>query len=161
MPIVYQRADGGISVCVPCISQDDPNGYTMDQAYNRAMNKDIPKDAQNIIKLAEGVLPSGDVFRNAWSAVDAQGAVSYNMDEAKKIIDANLQSEMKGYADELDLLSKLGRDTAAVQANIADCQGRVAQLDAMAVPAKSDPAVLATLKSLIKGKANGEVIRSS
>ena len=151
MPIVYQRPDGGVSVCVPCVSQDDPNGYTMEQAYARALAKDIPADAINPFRIADGLLPTSDVLRNAWTAVDAQGNVTYDGTVAKSVVDASLQAEMKSYTDELDLTTNLGRDTAAVKAKITDCQARVKQLDALAVAKGSDAATLATLKSLIKG----------
>lgn len=150
MPIVYQRSTGGISVCVPCISVDDPQGFTIEQAYQRALNKDIPIDAINVLRFADGILPTNDMFRNAWLAVDVQGNITYGGKEAYSVVDANLRAEMQSYITQLNLLTNLGRSTTTVQANISDCQSRAKQLDALVIPDIADAATLATLKSLIK-----------
>lgn len=64
--IVWMRPDGGLSVCLPCISQDDPEGFTEAQALNRALQKDVPPDAINPQVLDRSQLPTDGYFRNAW-----------------------------------------------------------------------------------------------
>lgn len=46
--IAYTRPDGGTSVCRPVISVTDPEGFTADDALQRALQNDIPPDATNV-----------------------------------------------------------------------------------------------------------------
>ena len=151
MPIVYKNApDGMIHVCVPAISVDDPEGFSVEDSYTRALGKDIPKDATAITRINHGDIDLTDVFRNAWTVMNADKSFQYDGTIAQSIVDQSLQSEMAGHAAKLDLLTKLGRDTTAVQASITDCKSRVSQLDNMQIAKSPDTATLATLKSLIK-----------
>ena len=152
MPIVYQRPDGGISVCIPCVSQDDPPHFTMDHAHDRAMSKDIPEDATNVFKIANGILPENDDFRDAWIAVDDKGNVTYDAAKAKDIVNQALIAEIKTLMSEHDLTDRMGRDTSEIQAKITDCQSRIAKLDAFFVSGNANAETLTTLKELIKSK---------
>lgn len=150
MPIVYKRADGGISVCIPCVAQDDPSHFTTNHAYERAMNKDIPDDATNVIQIDVSLIPEGDVFRDAWNSMNEKGNVTYDMSKVKNIVNSRLTNEMKSYTDQLDLAIRMGRSTTSIENDMADCKDRVAKLDALTIPQESDLNVLATLKALIK-----------
>ena len=63
--ITYQRLDGGVSVCHSVISSDDPPGFTEADALARALSKDIPPTASNIVVRSPSALPARR-FRNAW-----------------------------------------------------------------------------------------------
>ena len=80
--IIYTNSEGGTSVCTPCISRDDPEGFTEDGALKRAY-KDIPPDATNVHVVEFEELPQDRYFRNAWST-DGK-AVSVDMDKARAI----------------------------------------------------------------------------
>ena len=150
MPILYKRAsDGGISVCTPVISIDDPEGFTTEDAYARAYAKDIPHDALEVTRINHGDIDLTDVFRDAWASMNPDKTFIYHAQKAKDIVDQKLQDEMRGYVDKSNLLTKMGRDTAGVQASIADCRSRVSQLDNSTIPKFTDAATLNTLKSLI------------
>lgn len=46
--IVYERPDGGTSVCRPVISSTDPEDFTEEDALKRALDNDIPPNAINV-----------------------------------------------------------------------------------------------------------------
>lgn len=152
MPILYKNAsDGMIHVCVPAISVDDPEGFTKEQSYQRALLNSIPADATSITQVdalpAETDLSSD--FRNAWSAVHPDGSVDVDTQGAASIVDAKLQVEMDGYVQKLNLYTKLGKDTTAIQASITNCSARYAQLSAVSAKGAASAQDLATLKSLL------------
>ena len=66
--ILYNRPDGGLSIIKPIISQDDPAGFTEQQALERALVKDVPSYAINV-RVVDNLNFADKTFRNAW--VDA------------------------------------------------------------------------------------------
>jgi hypothetical protein len=88
--IVYTNSEGGISICTPVVSRDDPEGFTDDDALKRALAKDIPADATNVHVVEFTDLPQDRYFRNAWST-DGK-AVSVDMDKARAIHKDRLRS---------------------------------------------------------------------
>jgi hypothetical protein len=56
---------GKVHIVIPCISRDDPDGYTEDDAFTRAMAKDIPAGATNVCVVDEGAFPDRK-YRAAW-----------------------------------------------------------------------------------------------
>jgi len=64
--IIYTRPDGGLSVCVPVISRDDPKDFTAEQALQRALAKDVPANAASVQVVEHTAVPSDRTFRNAW-----------------------------------------------------------------------------------------------
>lgn len=70
--IAYTRPDGGVSICTPVISADDPPGFTEADALARAQAKDIPTDATNVTVLDE--VPEDRTSRDDWTISD--GAIS-------------------------------------------------------------------------------------
>jgi hypothetical protein len=78
--IIYTRPDGGVSVVYPVISADDPEGFTEQQALQRA-HKDVPADAIEPTVVED--IPSDRTFRNAWRQRGAQ--VEVDMPKAREI----------------------------------------------------------------------------
>jgi len=81
--IVYTRPDGGMSVCIPVVSLNDPTDFTEDDALQRAMKRDIPPDAANVHVVEVSELPQDRAFRNAW-LTDGK-TVSVDMPKAREI----------------------------------------------------------------------------
>lgn len=80
--ILYSRPDGGMSVVVPCISVDDPQGFTEEDALQRALRKDVPVGVA-VAVVEDAQLPAERTFRNAWKQ---QGnAVTVDMPKAREI----------------------------------------------------------------------------
>lgn len=89
--IVYERPDGGISVCRPVISRDDPKGFTEADALARALAKDIPPDAIGVHVVEPDDIPEDRTFRNAWKldgkkvAVDMPKARELHKDRLREL----------------------------------------------------------------------------
>lgn len=99
--ICWTRPDGGLSICAPCISRDDPPEMTEGQALDRALQKDIPEGASNLQILDRSGMPSDAAFRNAWELTDGQIVVS--MPKARTI---HMDCIRKARNKELDRLDK-------------------------------------------------------
>lgn len=99
--IVWMRPDGGMSICAPCISQDDPEGFTEDHALERALKKDVPKDAQNVQILDRKELPADPIFRNAWELKGKK--IGIRIGKAREL---HLEQIRRARARELDKLDK-------------------------------------------------------
>lgn len=82
--IVYTQADGIIAVVHPCISKDDPEGFTEDDALQRALKKDVPEDATDISVVDLERIPADRSFRNAWKIVDK--TIEIDMPKAREIL---------------------------------------------------------------------------
>jgi hypothetical protein len=68
--IIFTRPDGGVSIVHPLISVDDPEGFTEDQAIERALLT-IPQGALNVTVVDESVIPSDRSNRRAWKQIGA------------------------------------------------------------------------------------------
>jgi hypothetical protein len=60
--IVYTLPNGSTCVCHPCVSRDDPSGFTAEDALARALIKDIPADAISVRVVERSALPSDRSF---------------------------------------------------------------------------------------------------
>jgi hypothetical protein len=71
--IAYTRAsDGGVSVVYPAININDPVGFNEDDAFERSLKKDVPKDALNVMILSKDEIPFTREFRDAWEINDGK-----------------------------------------------------------------------------------------
>jgi hypothetical protein len=64
---VFVKNDGRVVVRTPCISRNDPKGFTEDDALKRALAT-VPKDATQTRVIDESQVPVDRTFRNAWKA---------------------------------------------------------------------------------------------
>lgn len=100
--IVYTRPDGGISVCYPTISRDDPPSFTLEDALARALAKDIPPDAADVQVVKTADVPADRTFRAAWR--QSGGGVGIDMPAARAIHLQRLRAERDKRLDETDKL---------------------------------------------------------
>lgn len=98
--IIWTRLDGGLSVCAPCISKDDPPGYTEAEALARALAKDVPPDALNVQVVERKSLPDDLRFRNAWTQRGRKVEVPVN--KAKGVLIEEVRRARKKKLEELD-----------------------------------------------------------
>jgi len=98
--IVWTRPDGGISICSPCISKDDPKDYTEAEALARALAKDVPADAQNVKVLDRSKLPEKLRFRNAWR--QKGDGFEILLAESRKLVLTEIRRVRARKLDELD-----------------------------------------------------------
>src|SRR5262245_20495007 len=84
--IAYTRLlDGGTSIINPCINEDDPPGFTEDDALARAYN-DVPPGATNVQEIDDTVTPlPGRRFRNAWILSSPTSGVLISFIQAREI----------------------------------------------------------------------------
>lgn len=80
--ITFQNPDSTISVVTPCICQGDPEGFTHDDAVNRAM-KDIPDGATAIQVVEHTELPSAPI--EAWT-LDGAGVIAVSQEKLAAIV---------------------------------------------------------------------------
>lgn len=66
--IAYRRGDGGLSICHPVISMNDPEGFLEQEAIDRALANDIPGDATEIKVVDRDSIPPARSEREAWFA---------------------------------------------------------------------------------------------
>jgi hypothetical protein len=88
--IVYTLPNGSTCVCHPCVSRDDPSGFTAEDALARALIKDIPADAISVRVVERSALPSDRSFRAAWRRDETVGI---DIAAARNIHLARLRSE--------------------------------------------------------------------
>lgn len=81
--IVYTRQDGGVTVILPCVSQDDPPDFSQDDALQRALKKDVPASATNVRLVEQGEISNDRTFRNAWK--DTGSKIDVDMPKARDI----------------------------------------------------------------------------
>lgn len=113
--IAYTNPDGSVSICCPCISEDDPEGMTEDDALQRALQKDIPPTAQNVTVIEPTAIPSDRSKRYAWRikngviVVDPTIAPPHAQARAERIdqLRAKRKAGEKLTADEKDELMDL------------------------------------------------------
>lgn len=98
--IAYTRPDGGISICHPVISKDDPKGFTEEQALERALKKDIPADATNVQVIEKNAIPNDRTFRDAWAQNGK--AVHVDMPKARELHMGRLRKMRNEKLDQLD-----------------------------------------------------------
>jgi hypothetical protein len=98
--IVYTRPDGGVSIVVPCISQDDPPDFTEEQAVARATAKNVPANATHVQVMEEGDIPSDRTFRGAW--VRSGDVISCDMTRARAIHRARMRDARRPKFASLD-----------------------------------------------------------
>lgn len=64
--IAYRRSDGGLSICHPVISADDPAAMTEQEAVDRALANDIPADATDVKVVTRSAVPADRSMREGW-----------------------------------------------------------------------------------------------
>lgn len=82
--IVYTRPDGGVSICHPVISLDDPADFSEDDALARALASDIPHDAINPTIIDRSDVPEDRSFRDAWRH-DGAAAIGHDIEKCRSI----------------------------------------------------------------------------
>jgi hypothetical protein len=116
--IAYTRPDGGVSIVVPVISINDPQGFTEDDALARALGKDIPADAADARVIEDSDIPQDRAFRNAWKQTG--GKVDVNMPKARDIQREKLRAARAPLLAALDVefmrALEAGKPTAAIVA---------------------------------------------
>ncbi|WP_431014681.1 hypothetical protein [Bradyrhizobium pachyrhizi] len=81
--IIYTRPDGGLSICHPMISRDDPEDFSEEDALQRALQKDVPPDAVNPTIIDRDQIPQDRTFRDAWRHVGEE--IRHDMDRCRDI----------------------------------------------------------------------------
>lgn len=109
--IIYTRTDGGLDTVVPEISRTDPEGFTEDDALQRALSKDVPADAINMRVVDEADIPTDREYRNAWE--DDGAAIRTNIEKARTIFDERVRREKVVKARELRDREDAGEDVTA------------------------------------------------
>lgn len=99
--IVWVRSDGGLSICSPCISKDDPTNMSEEQALLRALQKDVPEEAENVRILNRSDLPEDLYFRNAWELTSQGITIS-----KQKALDIHVNRIRYARGKELEKLDK-------------------------------------------------------
>jgi len=64
--IAFMTPENTLTIVMPCISMDDPPGFSEDDAIARAMATIVPQDAIDPIVVDTSTLPEDWVFRDAW-----------------------------------------------------------------------------------------------
>jgi hypothetical protein len=107
-----------VSIVVPVISIDDPQGFTVDDGLARALDKDIPADAADERVIEDSDIPQDRAFRNAWKQTG--GKVDVNMPKARDIQREKLRAARAPLLAALDVefmrALEAGKPTAAIVA---------------------------------------------
>lgn len=89
--ILYTQPDGRVCVCRPCVSRDDPLGFTMEDALTRALANDVPETALNVKVIDNTALPINRSFRAAWRQQGEE--VRIEISKARELRLAQLRTE--------------------------------------------------------------------
>ena len=106
---------GRVAIVVPVISLDDPQGFTDQQAFDRAMAKDLPAGALNLRPVAPAELPTRR-FRNAWRQ-NPDGSIREDLPECRlqRLVDLRVDRDRRLGASDAKMLKATEQGTAQEQ----------------------------------------------
>lgn len=100
--LIFTRTDGGLTVVVPCISENDPVGFTEAQAVARALSESVPLSAKTNARVIENSdVPSDRTFRDAWK--DSGSNIDVDMPKAREIWREKMRLARKPKLEALDV----------------------------------------------------------
>jgi hypothetical protein len=150
MKILYKRADGGISIVSPIISQDEGD-LTIDDAVKRCLSRVeiIPPTASKVTVAKEVNVLHGDVFRDAWCDIKSDNSISIDMQKAKSIVVENIKSHINKHKKMLSISMELNEDLSEIKSKIKQLSDRLSSAENIIVSGIDDLQGLEKLKALI------------
>lgn len=97
--ILYTKSDGGVVVVTPTININDPEGFTEQDAIDRAMKR-LPIDAIDVRVVEDATIPRDRTFRDSWE--NNESGPKVNMNKAKAIHMNRIRDMRNQKLDKLD-----------------------------------------------------------